>query len=137
MIMIHKTANIWGDTKIGEGTKIGAFCDIGDAIIGKNCKIQCHVSIPPGTVIGDYVFIGPGARIANDRVPNLERKDFKPLGALIRDRAVIGMGALIGAGVVVGEDALVGMGAVVIKNVEAKAVVVGNPAKEIGLSIYE
>ena len=58
--------NLWGNNKIGKGTTIGAMCDIGNVVIGKNCKIQCHVSIPPLTVIEDDVFLGPGVKIAND-----------------------------------------------------------------------
>ena len=48
-------SNLYGDWEIGEGTTIGAMCDIGGKI-GKNCKIQTGVSIPPLTIIGDNVF---------------------------------------------------------------------------------
>lgn len=128
---VHKTANIWGGTTIGEGTRIGAFCDIGDAMIGKNCKIQCHVSIPPGTIIEDSVFIGPGARFANDKKPDLKKHDWEPEGAIVSEGAVIGMGALIGAGVRIGYDSVVGMGAVVTKDVPDGETWVGNPAHKL------
>lgn len=125
--MIHPLSNIWGDTSVGEGTSIGAFCDIGGVIIGENCKIQTGVSIPPGWVVGDRVFIGPGARFANDRKPSLQGS-FEPCGGVVEDDAVIGMGALIMAGVTIGKGALVGMGAVVLKDVAPGTTVVGNPA---------
>lgn len=122
--------NIWGDVKIGDGTTIGAFVDIGNCTIGKNCVIQAHVSIPPDWVIGDEVFIGPGVRFANDKRPNINARDaFVPNGGVVMDGAVIGMGALIGPGVIIGRNAIVGMGAVVIEDVPDGMTVVGNPAR--------
>ena len=129
--MIHPTANIWGDTIIGERTKVGAFCDIGGAVIGRDCKIQAFVSIPPGTTIGNKVFVGPGARFANDKHPNLDDHEWEPNGASVHNGAVIGMGALIGPGVTIGEGAVIGMGAVVTHDVPAGETWVGNPAKKI------
>ena len=121
--------NLWGKPRIGAGTTIGAFCDIGDVIIGRNCVIQCHVSIPPGWVIGDNVFIGPGARFANDKRPELG-KTFTPIRGSVGDGAVIGMGALIGAGVNIGKGVTIGMGAVVLKDIPA-GTWVGNPARPL------
>lgn len=126
---IHPTANIWGDFCIGPDTSIGAFCDI-SAPIGAACKVQAHVSIPPGWVIGDRVFIGPGARFANDRKPDLSGQ-FEPLNGYVGDDAVIGMGALIGAGVRVGARAIIGMGAVVLQDVPEGETWVGNPARKV------
>lgn len=124
-------SNLWGHNKIDPTTKIGAFCDIGNATIGKNCKIQCHVSIPSGWTIEDGVFVGPGARFANDKHPDLTKAGWVPHGGVVRRGAVIGMGALIGAGVIIGEGAVIGMGAVVLKDVPAGETWVGNPAKKI------
>lgn len=131
MPKIHPTANIWGDAEIGERTKIGAFCDIGGCKIGRNCKIQCHVSIPPGITIGDDVFIGPGVHFANDKFPQARATFMEPELTYVGKGARIGMGALIGPSVNIGEHALIGMGAVVTKNVHAASIVVGNPAREI------
>lgn len=126
---IHPTANLYGKYSIGSGTKIGAFCDIGGKI-GARCKIQCHVSVPPHTLIGDDVFVGPGARFANDRRPDLS-KEFAPSGTYVDDNVVIGMGALIGAGLKIGKGAVIGMGAVVTKDVPAGETWVGNPARKL------
>ena len=126
-----KNTNIWGKIiSLPESTKVGAYCDIGNPNIGQDCKIQCHVSIPPGWKIGNRVFIGPGARFANDRYPNLSRKKFIPKGGTIADDVVIGMGALI-LPVTIGKGAVIGAGAVVTKNVPPYTTVVGNPAREI------
>lgn len=136
MEKIHRTANLWGENEIGEGTKIGAFCDIGGAQIGKNCKIQCHVSIPPHTKIGDWVFVGPGARFANHKYPDmygesLDPELYSPEGITVEDKVMIGMGAIIACGVTIGEGARIGMGAVVTKSVPAGETWVGNPAKKL------
>ena len=122
--------NIWGKIiSLPESTKIGAYCDIGEPNIGQDCKIQCHVSIPPGWVIGNRVFIGPGARFANDRHPNIDKEDFKPETGIIENDVVIGMGALILPGIKIGQRAVIGAGAVVLKDVEPGQTVVGNPAR--------
>lgn len=123
-------SNFWGDNYIGKTTRIGHFCDIGHADIGEHCKIQCHVSIPPGWKIEDNVFIGPGVRFANDKHPKATG-DWEICGGLIKKGASIGMGALIGSGVTIGENAVVGMGAVVLKDVPDGETWVGNPAKPI------
>ncbi len=124
----RELTNIWGEIiSLPESTKIGAFCDIGNPNIGENCKIQCHVSIPPGWKIGNNVFIGPGARFANDLHPNLNDR-FEAQSGIIKDDAVIGMGALI-LPVIIGKGAVIGAGAVVTKDVGAGQTVVGNPAR--------
>jgi len=120
--------NIWGETTIGEGTRIGAFVDIGEATIGKNCSIQSMVTIPPGTIIEDDVFIGPGVHIANDKNPKAHGV-WVLLPTIIRRGASIGMGALIGPGLTIGEGAIIGMGAVVTRNVPAGETWAGNPAR--------
>jgi UDP-2-acetamido-3-amino-2,3-dideoxy-glucuronate N-acetyltransferase len=127
--MIHKTANVWGDAKIGVGTRVGAFCDIGGTV-GKDCKIQCHVSIPPGIVVENNVFIGPGARFANDKHPNAGT-EWEMKKTVVCKGAVIGMGALIGPGITIGESAVIGMGAVVTHDVPSCETWVGNPARKL------
>jgi UDP-2-acetamido-3-amino-2,3-dideoxy-glucuronate N-acetyltransferase len=129
--MLRPYQNIYGQIKCGKGTTFGAFVDIGDVEFGEGCKIQSFVSIPSGWKIGNNVFIGPGARLANDRVPRASTVNFKPLAGVIEDGASIGMGALIGAGLRIGKDAMIGMGAVVTKSVPAGETWVGNPARKI------
>lgn len=130
---MKKLYNIWGlIISLPKSTKIGAYCDIGDPNIGKDCKIECHVSIPPGWTIGNKVFIGPGARFANDRLPNIiSEEEFVPEGGRVEDGAIIGMGALILSGITIGRGAVVGAGAVVTRDVPANQTVVGNPARVV------
>ncbi len=126
--------NIWGKIiSLPADTHIGSYCDIGDPNIGSGCRIQCHVSIPPGWKIGNRVFIGPGARFANDKYPSADGGEFVPDGGVIEDDVVIGMGALILAGVTIKQGAFVGAGAVVTKDVGPGLTVVGNPAKVLSV----
>lgn len=127
--MIHPTANFYADGSAPASTSVGAFCDLGSPL-GEHSKIQTCVSIPPGWILGDNVFYGPGCRLANDKHPTLD-KDFTPQVGIVEDNVVIGMNASIGPGVTLGEGCIVGMGAVVLKDVAPHTTVVGNPAKPI------
>lgn len=130
--VIYQPGYIHSSVKIGAGTKIGAGHDIGrDVVIGENCLIQCHVSIPNGTIVGDRVFIGPGVKMANDRyilgVAAVNDDHIEP--PKIENDARIGLGALIGAGVTVGGGSFVCQGANVVKDVLPMTAVMGNPAR--------
>jgi len=148
--MIHKLADIKTD-KIGNGTDIWQFVVIlSDAIIGKNCNINCHVFIENDVKIGDNVtvksgvqlwdgikiendvFIGPNVTFTNDKFPRSKEYPAKFQEILLKKNASIGAGATILGGVEVGEFALVGAGSLVTKNVPDRALVVGSPAKIIG-----
>lgn len=122
--MFWQPCNLYGEYEVGEGTRIGAFCDLGGKV-GKNCVIQTHVSIPPKTIIEDNVFLGPGVRIANEK----QMMSGILQGTTIKKGAKIGMGALIGPGLTIGENAVVGMGSVVLKDIPDNEVWVGNPAR--------
>ena len=133
---IHITCKIWHpeqvniyDSTVGEGTKIASFAEIGGSVIGKNCKIECGAFIPPGTVIGDYVFIGPQVIICNDKYPNAMAQQWERNSVTIKDRARVGAGSVILPGIVIGENATVGAGSVVAENVPDGAVVYGEKAK--------
>ena len=117
--MIHQPTNLYGSYEIGEGTTIGAFCDIGGKV-GKNCKIQTGVSIPPLVEIGDYVFIGPGVRFAND--PQMDGRMFV---TKVEDEVKIGMGALVQGGITIGKGSVIGMGSIILTDVPPNITVVG------------
>ena len=124
--------NIWGKIiSLPDSVKIAQFVDIGDPDFGEGCKIQAFVSIPPGWHFGKRVFIGPGARFANDKHPNLNNKDWKPQGGEVGDDAVIGMGALIAPGIKIGRKSVIGMGAVVLNDVPDGETWVGSPARKM------
>ena len=126
---------IGDNTKIGDGTTIGSFVDIGkNVVLGKNCNIQAHVTISNGCILGDNVFIAPNSSLLNDKYP----KSSFMTPPIIRDNATIGGGVTILPNVTVGEKAVVGGGSVVAKDVPARTVVAGSPAKVVmNLEQYE
>ena len=146
----HPTALISPNSEIGEGTNIWAFCNI-QGKVGKNCNICDRVFIEEGAVVGDNVtikngvsvwsgvtiednaFIGPNAIFTNDLNPISQNKDWKLTNTIIGKGASIGAGAIILAGCDIGEHALVGAGSVVTKKIVKNHVVIGNPARPIGV----
>jgi len=122
-------------TRVGDGTVIGSFCDIGkNVVIGKNCSIQAHATISNGCKVGHGVFIAPNSSLLNDRYP----KSSLLTPPQIEDNAVVGGGVIILPGVTVGKKAVVAAGSVVTKDVSAREVVLGVPArKAMSLEEYE
>jgi len=149
---IHPTAIIDPDCQIGEGTriwhfthlmphcKIGKNCILGQNVfvaegvrLGDNVKVQNNVSIYAGVEIEDDVFLGPSMVFTNVLNPRsfIDRKaEFKK--TLVRKGATVGANATVVCGCEIGRYALVGAGAVVTKSVPDYALVVGNPAVQIG-----
>lgn len=104
--------NIWGKGEVEEGTRLAAFTDIGGKV-GKNCIIGCFVSIPPGVIIKDDVFIGPGTVFTNDKNPPSEYWG----KTLVKKGARIGANCTILPGITIGERAVIGAGSVLTKSV--------------------
>lgn len=150
-VMIHPTAEVSLKAEIGEGTKIwnqaqvrekakiGRDCVISknvyidsDVVIGDRVKIQNNVNVYHGVEIEDDVFLGPSMTFTNDRFPRAFQGDFKVDHTLVKRGASIGANATIRCGIVIGEYAMVGSGSVVTHDVPPHALVVGNPARQIG-----
>ncbi len=148
----HETAIIDEDCLIGEGTKIWHFshimsncemgegCNIGQNVVvspgvklGKNVKIQNNVSIYTGVECEDDVFLGPSMVFTNVINPRsaINRKN-EYAKTIVKKGASIGANATIVCGHDIGEYAFIGAGAVVTKTVQPFALVVGNPARQIG-----
>jgi UDP-2-acetamido-3-amino-2,3-dideoxy-glucuronate N-acetyltransferase len=148
----HETALVDLGCTIGEGTKIWHFshvmsncnigerCNIGqnvvvspDVILGNNVKVQNNVSIYTGVVCDDDVFLGPSmvfTNVINPRSAINRREQYAKTH--VGKGASIGANATIVCGHDIGEYAFIGAGAVVTKTIPAYALVVGNPAKQIG-----
>ncbi len=131
---------IWHFSHIMPGAVIGDRCNIGQNVfidnnvsVGHGVKIQNNVSLYNGVVVEDDVFLGPSMVFTNVTNPRsfIERKsEFKP--TYLRKGCTIGANATIVCGVEIGAYALVGAGAVIIRHVPPFAMMVGNPARQIG-----
>ena len=149
---IHPTAVVDPGCTIGEGTRVwhfshlmtgctvGAHCSIGQNVvispgvrIGNGVKIQNNVSVYTGVTCEDDVFLGPSCVFTNVLNPRsaISRKDqFRE--TRVERGASIGANATIVCGHTIGRYALIGAGAVVTHDVPPYALVVGNPARQIG-----
>lgn len=119
---------------IGENCNIGQNVVISpDVVLGNNCKIQNNVSIYTGVICEDDVFLGPSCVFTNVINPRsaVNRKN-EYLKTIIGKGASIGANATIVCGNNIGKYAFVGAGAVVTKEIPDYALVVGNPARQIG-----
>jgi len=149
---VHASAIVDDGCNIGEGTKIWHFshimpgctigerCNIGqnvvvssDVVLGNNVKIQNNVSIYTGVTCADDVFLGPSMVFTNVINPRsaINRRD-QYAKTHVGKGASIGANATIVCGHDIGEYAFIGAGAVVTKNVPDYALVVGNPARQLG-----
>lgn len=137
---VGQGTKIWHFSHIIKGTKIGEECVIGqnvmigpDVTVGNRCKIQNNVSLYKGVILEDGVFCGPSCVFTNVHNPRaeVERKDeFRQ--TYVERGVTIGANATIVCGNRLGAYSLIGAGAVITKDVKPHAVMVGNPAKQIG-----
>ena len=136
-VRIFAFTNLYG-CEIGDETKIGTFVEIQKgAKIGRRCKISSHTFICEGVTIEDEVFVGHNVTFINDRFPRATaadgqlqtEKDWACTPTLVKRGASIGSSSTLLCGVTVGEFAIVGAGSVVTRDVPARAVVAGNPAR--------
>jgi acetyltransferase-like isoleucine patch superfamily enzyme len=116
---------------IGDDVVVGRGCLVeNDTTIGAMSKIQADAYITAYSTLEDHVFVAPCVVTTNDDLMGrTERRHELIAGPTIRRGARIGGGAILCPGVEIGEEAFVGAGAVVTKDVPARTVVVGSPAK--------
>ena len=126
---------VWNWTKVREGARIGAGCNIGqnayidvNVTIGARCKIQNGVSVYDGVTLGNDVFVGPNATFTNDLRPRAHSSDWQITATVVEEGASIGANATIVCGVTLGAHCMVAVGAVVTRDVPPHALVMGCPA---------
>lgn len=137
---IGKGSKIWHFSHIMKGAKLGEKCNIGqnvvvspEVILGNNVKVQNNISIYTGVICEDDVFLGPSmvfTNIINPRSAIIRRDQY--VKTIVRKGASIGANATIVCGHDIGKYSFIGAGAVITKEVLPYALVVGNPAKQIG-----
>lgn len=139
-VSIGKDSKIWHFSHIMNGAILGEGCNVGqnvvvspEVILGNNVKVQNNVSIYTGVECEDDVFLGPSmvfTNVMNPRSAVNRRLEYQK--TLVKKGASIGANATIVCGNEIGSYAFIGAGAVVTKKVPDFALVVGNPAKQIG-----
>jgi UDP-2-acetamido-3-amino-2,3-dideoxy-glucuronate N-acetyltransferase len=137
---IGKGSKIWhfshimGDSKLGENCNLGQNVVVSPGVVlGNNVKVQNNVSIYTGVICEDDVFLGPSmvfTNITNPRSAVIRKGQYAR--TIVRKGASIGANATIVCGHDIGEFAFIGAGAVVTRTVPAYALVVGNPARQVG-----
>jgi UDP-2-acetamido-3-amino-2,3-dideoxy-glucuronate N-acetyltransferase len=151
-VFVHPSSFVDAGATVGSGTRIWHFCHVmPGAVIGERCslgqncvvmpgvtignnvKIQNNVSVYEGVVLEDDVFCGPSMVFTNVGTPrsHVSRKDAYQR-TLVRRGATIGANATVVCGVTLGRYSFVGAGAVVTRDVKDHALVLGNPARQVG-----
>ena len=133
-VKIWHTSHILKGSRIGKNSKIGQNVVIGPHVeIGEGVKIQNNVSVFEGVTLEDYVFCGPSMVFTNvfnprSEIPRMSERQ----PTLVQRGATLGANCTILCGMTIGRYAFIGAGAVVLDDVPDYALVVGNPAKQIG-----
>jgi acetyltransferase-like isoleucine patch superfamily enzyme len=144
-------AVVFAGTRLGRGVVIGdqacvrERCELGDEVVvgrgsfvendttvGARTRIQANAYVTAYSTLEEDVFIAPGVTTTNDNfMGRTKRRHDLMRGPTIKRGARVGGGAVLLPGIEIGEEAFVGAGAVVLRDVPPRAVVVGNPARQI------
>ncbi|WP_245865082.1 acyltransferase [Eggerthella timonensis] len=141
--LVGRGSRVWANAHIVAGAVVGENCNIGQnvyvdagAIVGNRCKLQNNVNVYKGVVLEDCVFCGPSMTFTNVSLPRCEFPRDPEGKYYLQTRvcygASLGAHSVVVCGHRVGRFAFVGSGAVVCKDVVDHAIVVGNPARQIG-----
>jgi acetyltransferase-like isoleucine patch superfamily enzyme len=119
-------------TLIGPGSVIGRGSVVdNDVVVGARVKVQTNVYLTAFTTIEDDVFVGPGATTTNDNTMARHDEETPLRGATLRRACRVGGATVLTPGVEIGEEAFVAAGSVVTRDVAARAVVIGVPARAV------
>lgn len=132
--------HVWHWVHVSAGARIGAGCSLGqgvfvgnDVVIGDNVRIQNNVSVYDAVTLEDEVFCGPSmvfTNVHNPRAAVSRKSEYRR--TLVKRGATLGANCTVVCGHVIGEYAFVGAGAVVTRDVPPYALVLGNPADQVG-----
>jgi acetyltransferase-like isoleucine patch superfamily enzyme len=122
---VRENVKIGRGTIVGRGVTVENFCTV-----GRYCKLESECYITAYSELEDRVFVAPGVVTSNDNFVGRTAERFKHFkGVTVRRGGRIGAGTVLLPGVVVGEDALVAAGSVVTRDVAARTIVLGQPAR--------
>ena len=131
-------ARVLANVDLGLFVSIGGGSEIGvGSTIGAHSRVGANTFLPPRSVVGHNVFIGPGVTCTDDKTPFAHKPDdppYTPQPPIIEDYASIGAGAILLPGVRVGHHARVAAGAIVTKDVPPHGTVRGEPARPFEMS---
>src|SRR3954467_8702974 len=124
---VRERCTIGDDVVIGRGSLVE-----NDTAVGARTKIQAHAYVTAYSLLEDDVFIAPCVVTTNDNYMGRTEKRLELMkGPTIRRGARVGGGAVLLPGIEIGEEAFIGAGAVVVRDVPARALMVGNPARQL------
>lgn len=142
---IGERTKIWNfvnifDSTIGDDNTIGSYVEIGNAKVGNNCKIESMVFIPKGVEIGNYTFIGPGVKFANDKFPKIAKDDewSWTVGKVkVGNNVAIGINCTILPNVTIGDHAFIAAGSLVSSDVPPNSFAMGSPARIVSIKVLK
>jgi acetyltransferase-like isoleucine patch superfamily enzyme len=123
---VRERATIGAGSVIGRGSVVD-----NDVRVGARVRVQTGVYLTAFTLVEDDVFVGPGVTTTNDDTMSRHGDETPVRGATLRRACRVGGGAVLVPGVEIGEEAFVAAGAVVTRDVPARAVVMGVPARVV------
>ena len=123
---VRERAEIGARTVVGRGSTVDFDTRVGDRV-----SIQTLVYLTAGAVVEDDVFIGPGVTTTNDDTMGRHARGERLAGPVLRRACRVGGGAVLTPGTEIGEEAFVAAGAVVTRDVGARDVVMGVPARVV------
>jgi acetyltransferase-like isoleucine patch superfamily enzyme len=130
--VVGDQAHVRERARIGERSVVGRGSAIdNDVVVGARVRIQTGCYLTAFSVVEDDVFVAPGVTLTNDDTMGRHGTELELRGAVLRRACRVGGGAVLTPGVEVGEEAFVAAGAVVVRDVPARAVVMGVPARQV------
>jgi UDP-2-acetamido-3-amino-2,3-dideoxy-glucuronate N-acetyltransferase len=123
---VRERAVVGADSVIGRGATVD-----NDVVLGERVRVQTLVYLTAYSTVEDDVFVGPGVVTTNDDTMMRHPREQSLAGVTLRRACRVGGGAVLTPGLEVGEEAFVAAGAVVTRDVPARAVVMGVPARAV------